>query len=61
MRDGTALLILACELEMGWVLLVCGLLMELAIDLLILACELVMDWGLLACGLLMDLLLSKCW
>ena len=60
-RDGTALLILACELEMGWVLLVCGLLMELAIDLLILACELVMDWGLLACGLLMDLLLSKCW
>ena len=45
MRDGTA-----------WVLLVCGLLMELAIDLLILACELVMDWGLLACDLLMGLL-----
>ena len=28
-RDGTALLILACELVMGWVLLACGLLMNL--------------------------------
>ena len=45
-RDGTA-----------WVLLACGLLM----DLLILACELVMDWGLLACGLVMELLLYRCW
>ena len=50
MRDGTALLILACELVMAWVLLVCGLLMELAIDLLLLACD-----------LLMDLLLYKYW
>ena len=60
-RDGTALLILACELVMawgllacglvmGWGLLACGLLMELAIDLLI-----------LACGLLMGLLLYKYW
>ena len=50
MRDGTALLILACELVM-----------ELLMDLLLLACELVMDWGLLACGLLMGLLLYKYW
>ena len=34
----------------AWVLLVCGLLMELAIDLLLLACD-----------LLIDLLLSKYW
>jgi len=54
-RDGTALLILACgllmELLIGLVLLACGLM-----DLLM---GLVMDWGLLACGLLMNLLLSK--
>ena len=49
-RDGTALLILACELVMAWVLLACGLLMELAIGLVLLACD-----------LLMDLLLYKYW
>ena len=42
-RDGTALLMLACGLLMG---------------LLLLACELVMDWGLLACDLLIDLLMG---
>ena len=46
-RDGTA-----------WVLLACGLLIKLAIDLLLLVCGLVMD---LLMGLVMDLLLSKCW
>ena len=68
-RDGTALLILACELVMAWVLLACGLLMELVMGLLIglvlLVCgllmELLMGLVLLACDLLMDLLLSKCW
>ena len=58
MRDGTALLILACELLMelaiDWVLLACGLLMDLLMGL-------VMDWGLLACDLLMGLLLYKYW
>ena len=54
MRDGTALLILACELVMAWVLLVCGLLIDLLMGL-------VMDWVLLACGLLMNLLLYKYW
>ena len=57
-RDGTA-----------WVLLACGLLIKLAIDLLLLVCGLlmdllmglVMDWGLLACGLLMGLLLYRYW
>ena len=49
-RDGTALLILACELVMGWMLLACGLLMDLLMGLLIglglLACDLLMGWGL---------------
>ena len=42
-RDGTALLMLACGLLMG---------------LLLLACELVMGWGVLVCGLLMGLLMD---
>ena len=53
-RDGTAWVLLACDLlimlAIDWVLLACGLLMELAID-----------WGLFACGLLMNLLLYRCW
>ncbi len=53
-RDGTALLILACELVMTWVLLACGLLMDLLMGL-------VMAWVLLACGLLMGWGLYRCW
>ena len=49
-RDGTALLILACELVMAWGLLACGLLMGLLIGLVLLACD-----------LLMGLLLYRCW
>ncbi len=64
-RDGTAWVLLACGLlimlAIDLLLLVCGLLMELLMDLLLLVCELVMDWVLLACGLLMGLLLYKYW
>ena len=41
MRDGTALLLLACGLLMGLLLLACGLLM----GLLLLACGLLRDLG----------------
>ena len=57
-RDGTAWVLLACgllmELAIDWVLLVCGLLMDLLMGLLI-------GLVLLACDLLMNLLLYKYW
>ena len=50
-RDGTAWVLLACDLLMDLLLLACGLLM----GLLLLACGLLMGLLLLACGLLRDL------
>ena len=62
MRDGTAWVLLACDLLMrlaiDLLLLVRGLLMELLMDLLM---GLLMGLVLLACGLLMGLLLYKYW
>ena len=53
-RDGTALLMLACGLLMGLLLLACDLLIDLLMGLLI-------GLVLLACDLLMNLLLYKYW
>ena len=64
-RDGTAWVLLACDLLMDLLLLACGLLIMLAIDWVLLVCGLLMGLlmglVLLACGLLMDLLLYKYW